>query len=118
MLVRGVVDDEVDQDTDAAAVGLTHELDEIAAGAEARINAVVVRNVVAVVAARRGLERRQPDGVDPERLEVVEPPAQPLEVAPAVAVRIEVGLDIQAVDDGVLVPEVVDHAPLTLSRMR
>jgi hypothetical protein len=53
-----VVDDEIDQDADAAAVGLAHELDEVAARAEPLIDAVKVRDVVSVVAARRRLEGR------------------------------------------------------------
>ena len=62
-------------------VGLVHELDEVAERAEARVDAVVVGDVVAVVAPRRRLERRQPERVDAEALEVVEPAGEPLEVA-------------------------------------
>src|SRR6185312_16165365 len=40
----------------------------------------------------------------------VEPVHEPGEVADAIAVRVHVGSHGQAVDDGVLVPEVVDHA--------
>ena len=58
--VRGVVHDEVDQDADSPSVGLMDELDEVAARAEARVDAVVVGDVVAVVPAWRGLEWRQP----------------------------------------------------------
>src|SRR5207248_6893509 len=107
--VRGVVDDEVDQDANAATVGLVHEFDKVPARAEARIDAEVVGDVVPVVAARRRLERREPDRVDAEALEVVEPPAQPFEVAAAVAVRVDVRLDVDAVDERVLVPEVADY---------
>ena len=45
--------------------------------AEARVDAVVVGDVVAVVALGRGLERRQPERVDAQPLEIVEPPAEP-----------------------------------------
>src|SRR5689334_17892154 len=118
MPVGRVVDDEIDQHADAAALGLSHELDEVAARAEPRIDAVVVRNVVAVVAARRRLEGREPHRVDAERLEVVEPPAQALEVAAAVAACVEERLDVEAVDDRVLVPEVVNHPADTAWRIR
>ena len=109
MLVRGVVDDEVDEHADAALLGAVGELDEIAERAVARIDAVVVGDVVAVVALRRGLERHQPDRGDAEPVQVVEPAHQAREVADAVAVGIHVGADRQAVDDRVLVPEVIDH---------
>ena len=85
------------------------ELDEVAERAVARIDAVVVGDVVAVVLARRRLERHQPDRRDAEPVQVVEPPHQALEIADAVAVGVHVGADGQAIDDGVLVPEVVDH---------
>ena len=72
MLVRGVVDDEVDEHADAALLGAVGELDEVAERAVARIDAVVVGDVVAVVAMGRGLERHQPDGGDAEAVQVIE----------------------------------------------
>jgi hypothetical protein len=113
-----VVDDEVHEDADATAVRLAHELDEVAARAEPRVDAEVVGDVVAVVTPRRRLKRREPDRVDAERIELVEPAAQPLEVATPVPIRVEVRLDVEAVDDRVLVPEVADHARSTSRRMR
>ena len=52
---------------------LVRELDEVAERAEARIDAVVVGDVVAVVAPRRRLERQQPEAGDAQAGEVVEP---------------------------------------------
>jgi hypothetical protein len=83
-----------------------HELDEVAERAVPAVDAVVVGDVVAVIAVRRRLERSEPERVDAEALEVVEPAAQPLEVAAAVAGGVHERLDVQAVDDGVLEPEV------------
>src|SRR3954447_14215761 len=110
MPVGGVVDDEVDQDPDAAAPGLVDELDEVAQGPVARVDAVEVGDVVAVVAGRARLGGGQPHRVDAEAVEVVEPAGEPCEVAAAVAVVVEEGLDVDAVDDGILEPEVADHA--------
>ena len=115
MLVGGVIDDQVDDDADAALLAAVGELDEVAERAVARIDVVVVRDVVAVVAAGRGLERHQPDGGDAQALQIVQAAHQAREIADAVAVGIHVGADGQAVDDGVLVPEVVDHAEAPLS---
>jgi hypothetical protein len=55
------------------------------------------------------LERRQPDGVHAQVMQVVEALDQPAEVAHAVAVGVEEGLQVEAVDHRVLVPQVVDH---------
>src|SRR5580704_3985591 len=109
VLIRGVIDDQIDEHADAALLCSVGELHEVAERAEARIYFVVVRNIVAVIAAGRGLKRHEPDGGNAEPREVVEAPHEPLEVPYAVAVCIHVGRDRQAVDHRVFVPEVVDH---------
>jgi len=109
VLVRGVVHHEVDDDADAALARRVGELDEIAERAVGGIDAVIVGDVVTVVFARRALERHQPDCRDPEPVQIIEPPHQPLEIADAVGVGIHVGADREAIDDRVLVPEVFDH---------
>src|SRR5690606_25934203 len=91
-------------------VRLVHELDEVARRAVAPVDAVVVADVVAVVAVRGRLERREPQRVDTQELQVVEASYQSFEVADAVAVRVHERLEIEAVDHRVLVPELVDHA--------
>ena len=73
------------------------------------MDAVVVGDVVAVVLVRRGIERLQPEAGDAEPGKVVELARQPAEITDAVAVAVEILLDVEAVDDRVLVPEVVDH---------
>ena len=115
MLIGGVVDDEIDDDADAALPAAMGEFDEVAERAVARIDAVIVGDVVAVVLAGRRLKRHQPDRGDAEPVQIVEPPQQALEIADAVAVGIHIGADGQAIDDAVLVPEVVDHAEVLLS---
>src|SRR5262249_15815009 len=56
MLVRRVVDDEVDKNTYAALLRAMGEFDKIADCAVARIDAVIIGYVIAVVAMRRDLE--------------------------------------------------------------
>jgi hypothetical protein len=74
MLVRGVVDDEIDNDPNPALLAAMSELDEVAERPVARINAVVIRDVVTVVLAGRRLKRHQPNGGDAEPIQIVEPP--------------------------------------------
>ncbi len=109
MLVGRVVHDKVDDDTDAALLAAVGEFDEVSERAIARIDAVIVRYVVAAVAARRGLERHQPDRGDAEPVEIIQPAQQPLEIADTIAIGIHIGVDGKTVDNAVLVPEVVDH---------
>ena len=80
---------------------------EILHGPEIGIDRAVVGDVVAVVAAGRGIERQQPQRGDAELLEIAELLAQPGEIADAVIVAVGEGLDVKLVDDGVLVPELV-----------
>ena len=114
MLVGRVVDDEIDDDADAALLAAMGEFDEVAQRAVAGIDAVIVRNVVAVVLAGRGLKRHQPDRGNAEPVQIIQPPQQALEIADAVAIGVHVGADRQAIDNAVLVPEVIDHAQAAL----
>src|SRR5258708_39340331 len=109
MLIGGVIDDEIDDDADAARLAAMGELDEIARGAVARIDAVIVGDVVAVILAGRWLERHQPDRGDAEPVQVIQPPQQAFEVADAVTVGVHIGADGKTVEHGIFVPEVVDH---------
>jgi len=52
MGVRGVIDDKIDDDADTALPAAMGESDEIAERSVARVDAVIVGDVVTVVAAR------------------------------------------------------------------
>ena len=66
MLVRGVVGHDVHDDAQAKLVGSREHEVEVGESAEDGVNVAVVGNVVAGVFLRRGVERRKPDGVNPE----------------------------------------------------
>ena len=72
-----------------APVRLVDEAIEVLQRAVARMDVLVVGDVVAVVAQRRRVERQQPQRVDAEALEVVELLGQAGEVADAVVVAVE-----------------------------
>ena len=105
VLIGGVVDDELGDDADAAAVRFGDEVIEVVERAVARMDVLVVGDVVAVVSQRRRVERQQPEAVDAEALQVVELLRQAGEVADAVVGAVEERADVRLVDDGVLVPE-------------
>ena len=75
--------------------------------AEIGIDVAVVGDVIAVVATGRGVERQQPQGRDPELLEVVELFSQADEIPDAIVVAVGKGLDVKLIDDRVLEPELV-----------
>jgi hypothetical protein len=109
MLVGRVVDDELGDHADAARVRLADEAVEILERAVTRMDSLVIRDVVAVVAERRGIEGQHPEHVDPQRLQVVEAAREAGKVADAVAVAVGEGADVRLVDDGILVPERIGH---------
>jgi len=88
VLVGRVVHDQVGDDPDAALVRLVHERDEVADVPVVGQHRHEVGDVVAAVAQRRGVDRQQPDAVDAEPLQVVQPGRQPAQVAGAVAGRV------------------------------
>jgi hypothetical protein len=69
-----MVDDEIDDDADAALSAAMGELNKVAERAVARIDAVIVGDIVAVILTGRWLERHQPDRCDAEPLYIIEPP--------------------------------------------
>ena len=101
---RGVVGDEVQQDPDPALVCRGDQRVEVRQGAEHGIDVAVVGDVVAEVAHRRPEDRRQPDGVDAEPGEVVQPADQAPQVTDAVPVRVRERPRIDLVDDALLPP--------------
>ena len=73
MPIRGVVRDEVEQDADPAGAGFRDEPIEIVERAEVGMDSRVVGDVVAPVDVRRGVYGVEPDRVDAEPREVLEP---------------------------------------------
>ena len=100
MLVAGVVDDQVHDQPHPAAVQLRDQLVELLERAEQRVDALVVADVVAVVGLRRGVDRREPQDVDAEVAQVVQPLQDAAQVADAVAVGVLERARIDLVDDG------------------
>jgi hypothetical protein len=107
MLVRGVVDHQFGDHPHPQAMGLVHQLAEVRHGAEGRMDGLIVGDVVAIVAHGRWIERQKPQGVHAKFLQVAQLGDQPGEIAYTVAVAVKESLDMQFVDDGVLVPQVI-----------
>ena len=109
VLIGGVVDDELGDDPEPEAVRFGDEAIEVLERAVARMDVLVVGDVVAVVLERRRVEREQPEAVDAEPLQVLELLRQALEVPDAVVAAVEERTDVRLIDDGVFVPESVGH---------
>src|SRR3954447_14259053 len=86
MLVRRMVGDQVDEHPDAPLFCAVSELDKISERAEGRIDAVVIRDIVAIISSRRTLERHKPDGCHAEPMQIIEPAHQTLKIADTISV--------------------------------
>ena len=99
-----VVHDQVDDHAHPALVRGLDEGAKVLDRAVVGVDPVEVGDVVAAVAERRGVERQQPDAVDPEPLQVVELLLQAAEVARAVVVAVEERARVDLVEDRRLEP--------------
>ena len=104
VLVGGMVDHQLGDDADAEPVGFLDQLLHVVEGAVLGMHRGVFGDVVAVILARRGIERQQPDRVDAQLGDIGQPGDQAGKIPDAVVVRIEERLHVELVDDRVLVP--------------
>ena len=108
MLVAGVVHHEVEDDADASSMAGLDQPIEVGQRPEDGIDRRVIRDVVAAVEHGRRVDRREPDGVDAERIgpagEMVQVVDEPREVADPVAVRVGEAPRVHLVDDAVQPP--------------
>ncbi|CAH0322719.1 hypothetical protein SRABI128_04971 [Microbacterium sp. Bi128] len=104
VLVRGVVDHQVHHQLHAARVQPVGQFPELLEGTEQRVHVPVVADVIAVVVLRGGVDRGEPDDVDPQPLAVVQHADDAAEVADAVAVGVGKAARIDLIDDGALEP--------------
>src|ERR1022692_980231 len=71
VLIGGVIDHQFGNDTQATPLGLNDEAAKILHGSEVGIDGAIVGDVVAIVAARRRIERQQPQRGDAKVLQIV-----------------------------------------------
>src|SRR3954451_7389682 len=109
MFIRSMVYHHIDQHAYTALAASVSKLHEIAERSIARIDPIVVADVIPAVTSRRGLERHKPDCGDTETMEIIQTPYQAFEISNAVSIGIHVRRYGEAIDDGVLVPKIVDQ---------
>src|ERR1700730_18867435 len=107
MLIGGVVYDELGDDPHVSTAALLHETPKILHRAEIRVDVAVIRNVIAIVAAGRRIERQQPQCSDAEVLQIIELLGQACKIADAVIVTVCKRLDVKLIDDSVLESQLV-----------
>ena len=88
MLVRGVVDDQVHDQFHPKGVNVCDELIEVVHGPESGIDVLIIGNVVAIIGLGRAVDRREPQNINAQFLQVSQPGADPLEIAETISVRV------------------------------
>jgi hypothetical protein len=114
VLDRRVRRDQIEQDAETAFVRRGHQRVEVAERAELRVDRRVVRNVVAEVREGRRVDGGQPEGIDAQPHEVIEPLRDPAKIAHAVAVGVLERPWIDLVDHRVTPP----HGAGRIKRVR
>ena len=91
LVLRGrVIEDHVKHKSDASLVRLADQGFRILHGSEHGIDGIIIRHIIAVVIHRRFEERRDPDIVDSQGLQVVHAGADPVQISNSVTVGITV----------------------------
>src|SRR5574339_343376 len=105
MLIRGMVEHEIGNDSHAAAMRLIQKPTDVSQRAVLAEDPSIVGHVVAVVSQRRREKREEPDAVDSQPLQIVQLLREAGKVSDAVLVPVEKGLHRKLIEHGVLVPE-------------
>src|ERR1700733_3822176 len=78
MFVGGVIDHQVNQHAQSPLFAATSELDKVSKGPIARVDAVIVCDIIAVVLIRRRLKRHKPYRSNAQSLEIIQAAHQTL----------------------------------------
>ena len=83
-----MVDDQVHDQFHPKGVNVCDEFIEIVYGPESGIDVLIIGNVVAIIGLGRAVNRREPQDINAQFLQVSQPGADPLEIAETISVRI------------------------------
>ena len=104
MLRRCVIGHDVKDDLHVELVcPLDHGID-ISKGAVLWVDVAVERHVVAMIMSGRRVERRDPDDVDPEPLQIIEAPGDACDITDAITIAVGEGPDINLVTNSSVEP--------------
>ncbi len=107
MLVRGVVRHQIEDQFEAGRMRGRYQRVEILHRAEQRIDVDVIGNVIAEIGHRRRKDRRQPDSVNAEVLQIGQPVDDPLDIADPVGIGVLKRARIDLIENTVPPPVLV-----------
>ena len=104
MLIGGVVHDKIHDNSDMMTVCLRKQTVKILHRTEIIHDIAVIGNIVAVVIIGRFINRRQPDHINSERLQIIQMCGDSVQITDAVAVAVREAARINLINDGFLPP--------------
>jgi len=104
VLIGGVIQHQVKDDADAAAVCLRQQAVKILQGAHTGIHRIVIGYIVPIIPVRSGVEGGQPKGIHPQVLQVIEMMENTLQIAQSISVGISEGAGVEVVNHAVPPP--------------
>ncbi len=116
MLVRGVIRHEIQHHLEPMGMGFRQERIEVGQGAEHGMHICVIGYVVAEIHHGRGIDGRDPDGVDAQIGQIAEPALDAFQITDAVMVAVLKGAWVDLIDDAFLPPARLAHEVL-ISRL-
>ena len=100
---------QIDEHAHPSLLTAMRELDKIAQGAVARIDSIVVRDIVAVIFQGRGVKRQQPDGRYPKVSQIIQLCRQSWKITDTVAIAVQESTHVDFINDRIFIPNrVVD----------
>ena len=104
MLVGAVIQDQIHNHSNPAAMAFRRKAVPIFHGPKFRHNCPIIRDIIPIVHIGRRVDRREPDGIYAEVRKIVEPAPNAFQIANTVAVRVLKAAGIDLVNDKVLEP--------------
>ena len=115
VLVRSVVHYHVQHYPYAPLVSACYQTVEIIQRPKTRIDRLVIADIVAEVFVWRGIERREPDGIDPQFVQVIQPAGDAGQVAQPIPVSVSKRARVDLVNHPVAPPQEIIHIALPFS---
>ena len=94
-----MVDDQVHDNSDPQAMGCRQHTVEIRHGAEISHDISVIGNIISIIIIRGGIDRAEPDDIDPKLLQIGEMLCDPVQIPDPVSVAVREGPGIDLIDD-------------------
>src|SRR5262245_51857157 len=105
MAIGRMIGNEIEDNLDSIRVRRPHQLTKIIQRSKQRIDVAIVADVVAEISHWRRVDRRDPDGVDAEPGQVIEPRGNAFQVADTVVVSVLKRARIDLIDNTVFPPD-------------